>query len=57
MVTVSIYKDFAATNEKTYIDMLEAVNAPRKTRNGVKMSQEVKRGAELLVKFSFRSEK
>lgn len=54
MATASIYKDFVATNEKIYIDMLEAVNTPRKTRNGVKMSQEVKRGVELLARFSFR---
>lgn len=57
MATVSIYKDFVATNEKTYIDMLEAVNIPRDTKEVIEASQEVKRGAELLVKFSFRSEK
>ena len=54
MATASICKDFVATNKKTYVDMLKAVNAPRKTRNSVKVSQEVKRGAELLAQFSFR---
>ena len=54
MATASICKDFVATNKKTYTDMLKAVNVPRKTRNGIKTSQEVKRGAELLVQFSFR---
>lgn len=54
MATASICKDFVVTNKKTYIDMLKAVNTPRKTRNSVKVSQEVKRGAELLAQFSFR---
>ena len=54
MATASIRKHFVATNEKTYIDMLEAVNTPRDTKNGIETSREVKRGAELLAKFSFR---
>ena len=54
MATASICKDFVATNKKTYTDMLKAVNVPRKTKNNTKISQEVKRGAELLVQFSFR---
>ena len=54
MATASVCKDFVATNKKTYIDMLKAVNAPKKIRGGVKTSQEVKRGAELLAQFSFR---
>jgi hypothetical protein len=54
MATTSICKDFVATNKKTYTDMLKAVNTSRKTRNSVKVSQEVKRGAELLAQFSFR---
>ena len=36
--------------------MLEAVNIPRDTKEVIEASQEVKRGAELLVKFSFRSD-
>lgn len=54
MATASICKDFVATNKKAYTDILKAVNAPRKIRGGVKTSQEVKRGAELLARFSFR---
>lgn len=54
MATASIYKDFVATNKKTYTDILKAVNSPRKTRNDVKTSHEVKRGVELLARFSFR---
>lgn len=55
MATVSIRKNFVAKNKKTYIDIVKAVNAPREIKKNTQTSHEVKRGAELLAQFSFRS--
>ena len=55
MATTSIRKTFVAKNKKTYVEILKAVNTPKRIKKNTPTSKEVKRGEELLTQFSFHS--
>lgn len=55
MATTSIRKTFVAKNKKTYVELLKAVNTPKRIKKNTPTSKEVKRGEELLTQFSFHS--